>query len=213
MWNYFDKVYCINLEHRKDRWLECQQEFERAGLEVERFNAFSGDNRVLAFNKSQYGSLKKALADGCDTFLVLEDDVVFKSYNHLPQAISELPRDWDLFYLGANLVGSDVMRFQRPVRTGQYVSRLYDCWQSHAIAYTRKAAQWIVDHFDDTVVTAENPIYDEWLRVRVHKSMKSFIVNPQIAVQRPGFSDLWQNQADYTGCFYQGNNLMAVRLS
>ena len=38
--NYFDKVYCINLDDRKDRWEECVDEFNKIDAlnDVERFS-------------------------------------------------------------------------------------------------------------------------------------------------------------------------------
>lgn len=205
IWNYFDKIYCINLESRKDRWDSSLTEFNSAGIQAERFNAYEGDNKHLAFNKSQHECLKKALADGCQTFLILEDDVEFKSFSHLKSALSELPEEWDMLYLGANLIGSDVMRFKPPAKVGQHLSRLYDCWQTHAIAYTSGVAKEIVNKFNPD----EFPIYDEWLRTNILKNVRAYVVNPQIAVQKPNYSDIWQKDVDYSSCFHHGNNLMS----
>ena len=36
MKNYFDKIYCINLDSRPERWDECLVEFNKLELEVER---------------------------------------------------------------------------------------------------------------------------------------------------------------------------------
>lgn len=205
IWNYFDKIYCINLEIRKDRWDSSLTEFDRVGIKAERFNAYTGENKHLSFNKSQHECLKKALEDGCNTFLVLEDDVEFKSFSHLRSSLVELPEEWDILYLGANLIGSDVMRFKAPAKVGQHLSRVYDCWQTHAIAYTREVAKMIVNTFKPD----DFPIYDEWLRQNVLKNVRAYVVNPQIAVQRPDYSDIWQRDVDYTSCFTQGNNVMS----
>ena len=39
---YFDKIYCINLDRRDDRWEECIVEFNKHNLIVERYKAFDG---------------------------------------------------------------------------------------------------------------------------------------------------------------------------
>ena len=31
--DYFDKIYCINLDYRTDRWEQVQNEFEKIGIE------------------------------------------------------------------------------------------------------------------------------------------------------------------------------------
>ena len=40
--NYFDKVYCVNLDKRVDRWNECLNEFQKHNITVERFSALDG---------------------------------------------------------------------------------------------------------------------------------------------------------------------------
>ena len=40
--SFFDKIYCINLKHRIDRWENCQSQFKKYGLDVERFEAVNG---------------------------------------------------------------------------------------------------------------------------------------------------------------------------
>ena len=29
---YFDKIYCINLDRRTDKWSECESEFDKWGI-------------------------------------------------------------------------------------------------------------------------------------------------------------------------------------
>ena len=43
--DFFDEIYCINLERRTDRWKQCQSEFDKIGItdKVIRFKAF--DNK------------------------------------------------------------------------------------------------------------------------------------------------------------------------
>ena len=37
--DYFDKIYCINLDRRRDKWLDVQKEFIKHSLVVDRFSA------------------------------------------------------------------------------------------------------------------------------------------------------------------------------
>ena len=46
--NYFDKIICINLDRRPDRWREAQEQFKKAGITVERFSAVDGNPRGWA---------------------------------------------------------------------------------------------------------------------------------------------------------------------
>ena len=36
---FFDKIFCINLDSRPDRWEECEKMFSHYNLEVERVSA------------------------------------------------------------------------------------------------------------------------------------------------------------------------------
>jgi GR25 family glycosyltransferase involved in LPS biosynthesis len=46
--DYFDKIYCINLDSRPDRWEQAKSEFEKVGIldRVERFSACVGNEIV-----------------------------------------------------------------------------------------------------------------------------------------------------------------------
>jgi hypothetical protein len=141
MFEWFDKIYCINLDKRADRWQKSLEEFTKVGIQVERFKAYENDNRVLAFNKSQYYCIQKALEDGCERFLILEDDVEFRNWHHLDSAINELPGNWSLLQLGCNLLGVDTFKFQHPLPYSKHLRVLVDAWQTHAVGYTRAMGQ------------------------------------------------------------------------
>jgi GR25 family glycosyltransferase involved in LPS biosynthesis len=209
---FFDKIYLINLDKRTDRWVDSVNECIKMGIKgVERFKAFEGENRCRAFNRSQYECLKKALADGCEKFLILEDDIEFRNWQHVEQAMSELPGNWSGVWLGGNLIGLDTFKFREPLPYSKHLRVLVDSWQTHAIGYTRALAEWIVENFPYWKEEYEKEgliIYDEWLRVNVLPKFMCFVVNPQVAVQRKSFSDLWQCEADYSSCFERGNELM-----
>lgn len=202
--DYFNKIYCINLDARKDRWESCKKEFLAAQIEVERFSAVKGESPVIAFNTSQAAVIAKALEDGCENTLILEDDVKFKGDMHLHYAMNELPADWDSLYLGGNIIGIDTIPFQPPFRFSSHLFCLIDCWQTHAVAYSRKGMEFIRDNFK-----ADNGyIFDEWLRKNMLPRRKSFIIAPQIAYQRASFSDIWNVQANFEHLFEAGNKLL-----
>lgn len=209
MW--FDKTYCINLDKRTDRWQRSEEEFKRIGIEVERFKAYEGNNPMLAFNKSQYHVLKQVLNEGHKSSLILEDDVEFRDVSHMNAALSELPSNWDILFLGCNLIGCGGMEFEKPIYYSKHLRKLVDAWQTHAVAYSRGMVEWIVNNFpyhDDQYETEGLMIYDEWLRVNVIKKRMCFVVAPQVALQRPDHSDIWNTHADYSSLFERGNKLL-----
>lgn len=205
------RSYCISLADSYQDWSKAETEFKRIGLNVQRFIATPaserGDNACLAFNDSQYRVIKRAFVDGCVTATVFEDDVVFdKNWLHINQAVHELPEDWWLLYLGGNVFGMDTTVWEMPDKYSQHLMRLHNCWQTHAIMYSRKALEWIADNFKPK----ELPIYDEWLRVNVLNNQPCFMLNPMICYQRPRKSTIWGTHADYTGAHERGNKLFAA---
>ena len=187
----------MNLDRRPDRWEAVTKEFDRVGLEVERFRAcVNEENRFLGYNETYHGILSKYQKGG--TVLVLEDDVMFKSLAHMPRALNELPPDWDVLYLGANLNGTVQMHYSSALR---YIR---NSLMSHAIAYSEKMVDYIVDNFDP----GSFPIYDEWMRINIQDKFKCFVVAPMVAWQRPGYSDLWQTHANYVSTVDDGNKIL-----
>jgi hypothetical protein len=196
MWHYFDRIYCINLDARHDRWAQVYAECVRVGFRPIRTPGVMVDHdRVLGFNLAQIHALATGLESGADRFMIIEDDVMFKNLSHLSSALSELPVNYDMVYLGANV------REERPVFYSQHLRVLRDAWTTHAVGYTKESALSIMAMFDPN----GKVIYDEWLRVNILPQGRSYIVAPQVAVQRPSYSDIWQTHADYTSLYDEGN--------
>jgi GR25 family glycosyltransferase involved in LPS biosynthesis len=197
MWGFFDSVYCMNLDKRQDRWEAVTKEFNRVGLIAERFKAIDEEhtgNRYLSYNYTYHGILSKAVGKT----LVLEDDVIFKSLGHLEQALIELPQDWDVLYLGANLNGTKQERYSGNL------FKIRNSLMTHGVAYSDKMRRHIVESFNP----GEFPVYDEWLRINVQEQFKCFVVAPMVAWQRPGYSDLWQTHANYVSTLMDGEKLL-----
>lgn len=185
----FDKIFCINLDAREDRWQECLVEFDKVGMKVERFSA------LPSINQSMYACLIKCLK--YPSSLILEDDVTFKNKGHLEYAFRGLPKDWDLVSLGSTLISPH----NKKVNKHLYVYE--NGWATHAVGYSRKMVQWVLDNYDTS-----GEIYDEWLRKNVLPQFKCYIVKPMVAYQRPSFSDIRNRFADYTNGFEQSEKLM-----
>lgn len=195
--------YCINLSRNTQRWDDSVKEFLKAGLNyVEQVKVEEpADNRFLGFNRSMHMVIKMGYETG-GNFLIFEDDIAFeRDVWKLEHAFNELPEDFDLMYLGCNFFGNG--GFQLPVKYSRHLAQLPDAWQSHAILYSNKAAKFVLDNFDPETF----PVLDEWLRVNVMPQGKCYLVNPMVCYQRPGYSDLWQVNAEY-GCHVPGNLIL-----
>lgn len=142
---------------------------------------------------------------------IFENDVVFADdfEERFMTALSSLPNDWDILYLGGQVIGDDVAA-TRPKRIKNNLFRAYNINRTHAYAirntranaslfraiksaYRRDAPGFIGEHID-TILGSQL------------STVNAFIVLPQIAGQRAGTSSIsnrqvrerwWLNYGDY----------------
>ena len=209
-WSLIKSFYCLNLDKNPGRWDKCVPEFIKVGIDyVERIitHAEEGDRRYISFNHAHYDAIKKGYETG-EPFCIFEDDIAFDNrWKYLEEASHQLPAEWDLFYLGANLTGYDTNVWQMPMRATKNLARLFNAWMTHAIVYSNKGAKWVLDNFDPETF----PVYDEWLRINGMPNKEVYIMNPMICYQVPGFSDVSLCDVAY-GCHKEGNEWMKEKL-
>lgn len=185
----WDKAICINLDKRPDRWRDCQEEFARIGLQVDRFSALVGANGMQGLHMSNQRIFQCYAGE---RILVLEDDVVFCSFFKELYSImyNELPDNWDMLYLGGNA--------DRPqVRHSHWLYKAVGILTTHAILYSGRMTQWLANNMQvPEVVTRQNTI-DVWYANEIQPKFNCFIAYPQIAAQRLGYSDICGMDINY----------------
>ena len=140
------------------------------------------------FNQAQWNALKACKGNS----VIFEDDVTFEGAENLWRATDELPKDWDILYLGANVVGTDLCSWPEPVQYSSHLRRVTQAWTTHAVCYSQKGLDWILNNWDHN----SGQMYDDFLRCNLEK-LQAFITDPMICNQRPGFSDIWLRDVDY----------------
>jgi hypothetical protein len=114
--DYFDRVVVINLDRRKDRWEAVQDKLSKINWpfkEPERFSAYDGARLPMPIGwtlgagtwgclLSHREVLARAMQDGLNSVLVLEDDIFFAPdfENKVLEFIKNVPADWDQLMLG-----------------------------------------------------------------------------------------------------------------
>lgn len=207
-WSIIKHFYCLNLDKNPGRWENCVPEFIKVGIDyVEQIITHEGPDRYISFNHAHYDAIKKGYETG-EPFCIFEDDVVFaENWKPLEEASNQLPTEWDMTYLGANINGFPGCNWQMPVKVSPNLVRLYNAWMTHAIVYSNRGAKWVLDNFDPS----QFPVYDEWLRVNAMAERNIYLINPMICQQRPGYSDVSQRDVAY-GCHREGNKWMKENL-
>jgi GR25 family glycosyltransferase involved in LPS biosynthesis len=206
---FFDKIYCINLDRRSDRWNECVEKFNLMDIDVERFSACDGQLIDTGYGKVYNGELggtishtrliKKIIDHGYERVLVLEDDVEF-NHNFLTkteEVIRELPSDWDILFFGGNHTGGfDTIN-----------SNLIKVYQTYALqcyALNKKCLSTIYDNmirFIGHTLTCNKQLSPsvaaDFYMAKMHKFINAYSVYPNITWQRESFSDLQQSITFY----------------
>lgn len=190
--SFFDKIVCINLERRKDRWAECEQEFQAMDIQVERV-------RAIAHPQGPYGCALSHLTtirqnQHLDSLLIFEDDVAKKGdLSYLAEALQSLPAGWEVVYLGG-LVFPDEINTDR---VAGHVHRAKNVVCTHAYGLSRAGMQRIIREFGTPVSRGSRKPIDEYLRADLQPHGKAFIVTPMIFAQRPSHSDLTGKYSDH----------------
>ena len=157
------KAKIINLDGRPDRWERVKIEMDKIGVtNYERFPAIEG-----GWSGSVHSHLR-AVSEGEGMTLIFEDDVWFEPdlLDVLPKAISQLPDDFDMFYLGANV--------KQPAT--RYSNNLFrvtcGVHTNHAILFSDNARNIIRNHFNENLIngqfdfgkySAKFVTFDHWL--------------------------------------------------
>lgn len=194
--DFFDEIYCINLDKRTDRWRDIQAEFKKCSIEkrVKRFSAIEHIDGRIGCIKSHLEIIKQAKKKKLDNVLIFEDDAIIVNDNInsvLFQATSQLPSDWDLFYLGANL-HTQLIRYSNSLAT------LKHAYATHAIAYSKNVYDMFIEKFEKLLsIAAQDDILDVWLANNIQPMNKSFTVKPILATQKNDYSDINKSEVNY----------------
>lgn len=231
---FFDKVFVITLRRATDRHAHIQKELKGLDYElfygkdkqefsVEELQQKGIYNEALARRHHRYGKPMPAGMIGCSwshvevyktiiqnnyqRVLILEDDVVInrETVSIWPQAVQELPQDWELLYLGfaeketvppLAFVKKAVYHVQRlfgglnyshttisnlyPKKAGTYLSKAgyHDC--THAYGLTQSGAK--------KLLALQTPISffpDNLLaHAATNELLKAYIIQPKLINQQ-----------------------------
>lgn len=195
-WDFFQRRTCLALD---EDWPIICQELERVGMaDVWRFRPLdiNEEHGIFGVHQSFNASTKRMLSDFMDsdtaTCLILEGDCIFKDISQVEAGLNELPIDWDLVYLGANI------REPAPERISEHVFRVRDAWTTHAIGYSRRVVPFLLENQPGF----SEEMYDNWLG-RQLPNLNAYVISPMVAWQRPHYSGIWGREVNYDDIFVE----------
>jgi GR25 family glycosyltransferase involved in LPS biosynthesis len=200
--DYFDKIYCINLNHRLDRWKDSLLEFKRHNLKVERYNAIDGKEvgSLGRLSRGEHGALLSHLnlmiecrEKNLKNVLILEDDVEF-SENFVEKFFSWINEieDWDIIYFGAYHALNNPYNAYPLVKKTEHFYKTVHSVAAHCYALNHTVYNDLIGEMSKKT----NPL-DEHHTV-IQKKYKCYVIRPHLAWQRSSFSDIAEKEVDYT---------------
>lgn len=195
---YFDKIICINLDKRLDKWKECLSQFLEFGIKAERFSGHDmsdgwGNNGCTA---SHRGVLELICHHRWHRTLILEDDFLITHPNAqqmFSDMIGDVPDDWQMLYLGGHYGDAP------QARVSKHVIRIGRMMTTSSYAVTYKFARHIAPH-----ISGIGPI--DTLYFDAHHTLPCYIFQPRLMVQRPCFSDIQQRECNNQDCMQDTNH-------
>lgn len=204
-----EKIFCINLDHRKDRREACESIFKRLKLDVEFFSAIDGKKINVQNKKISDGHVGCCLShreiykiiekSSWNNVLILEDDVEFHENieSLFEEYYKQVPEDWNLLYFGGN------HNRQKYKMINQNIHRLSKTYTTHCYMVKKNAIPVILRQL------SEERIYNH--EVDVHLSFVQNIIPcygfiPHLAWQRSSYSDILDANTNYE--FLKDNSLL-----
>jgi GR25 family glycosyltransferase involved in LPS biosynthesis len=195
---YFDKIYCINLNQRPERWENCLAEFKKHNIKVERFSAIDG-TKVEHYDNINIGAagcfmshlsiFKEMVKNNWSRVLILEDDVVFaKDFSkRIPNILNNLPPSFDVVYLGASYVikGKEINPF---------LSKVVSAGTTSSYIVSLEFANKFLENYKE--INCEIDV----LFAKLQKKLNFFISNEPLIWQKEGFSDILNEEVSYESC-------------
>jgi len=217
MFNFFEKIYLINLEERKDRLEKSLINFKNYDINnFQRFDAIKINKENYLYleekERSQLGcalSFYRIIIDAYvknfSSILILEDDFEFihdkeDTNLFLNKSINDLPSDWDVFYLGANIM-YDYTNY--PIeKFSDNLLKLNSAYCTHAISFSRKAILKILEIFPNESLFIEKMNHykaiDIFLANYFCFNNSCFICTEMLCSQSFGFSSIENCMTDYS---------------
>jgi len=196
--DFFDKVFVINLDHRIDRWEKVVDRFKSINLnDYERFSAIKSQEGWEGCKLSHLSIIKIAKERGYKNFIVFEDDFLLHDNfeNLLKDTLSQLPNNWDMFYLGGNtsyskykeLISPNIIKLDSVLTTHCYAMKetLYDRVLNEANKMSPQR-----DFFRGQAI-------DVYYSQFICKDSNVYIAEPMLCYQEEGYSDIEKKIMNY----------------
>jgi hypothetical protein len=200
LFDRFDKVFCINLDRRKDRLDNFNKEVEKYNLgEYERISAIDGNflEKNSTLKPGELGLLltvKNILTFSIEkkysSIIIVEDDCYFTDeIVNIDEYFKFIPSDWEMLYMGGN--HNIHVGYKPPQIINEKVVKIHNTYSAHFVCLKSKLFEDIIN----CIEKKDEPI--DVIYSKLQKKYLAYSFYPAMAKQTPNFSDINQIQVDY----------------
>ena len=197
MVEFIEKVVYINLESRKDRLEQIQQELSIFPPEkVERFNAIFNEKGAIGCSMSHIAVLEMAISQNWKNVLIVEDDMHWSNFSQPIELLNKLlSPPYDVIGLGGTLVN-----YNRNTYKASFFSTTIAYVISHhyypiLLENFKEGCQKLIQSYEPPKYALDR----YWQQIQSRDNW--YIIMPPICIQRPSYSDIEKKDVDYTSIF------------
>lgn len=192
-------TFFINLEHRKDRLLHVKQQFDKLGVNAERFNAVKTNSGAIGCTISHIKCLELAAERGYDQVFVCEDDITFLDIDKLRDSLTQFQNSglqWDVLFIS----GNNAPPFQQ---VSDYCVRVSNCRCGTGYVVKKHYYSTLIENMREGLKNlmrdpTNKPMYAldmYWNKLQQRDNW--YLLIPLTVVQAPCYSDIEQRNVDY----------------
>lgn len=194
MFEYFDKIYIINLDKHKQRYLETQNELTKFGIKnycryqgVTVNNGQTVKDRERGCAESHFNIIKEAKVNHYKQILIFEDDIQIdeklRNYDNIIKNFLNT-NSWQMFYLGGN-------HLAKPNQVQSYIGKVIKTYTTHAYALHESSYDIILNLVNQDKQI--DVIYADHIQVNYN----CYCTIPRLITQREGMSYIQNLMRNY----------------
>jgi glycosyl transferase family 25 len=190
-----EKVVYINLERRKDRLEQIQQELSIFPPEkVQRFNAISHEKGAIGCSMSHIAVLEMAISQNWKNVLIVEDDMQWSNFSEVILR-SLLSQPYDVIGLGGTFVRYNKHTYKASFFSTTTAYVISNHYYSVLLQNFKEGCQKLIESYEPPKYALDR----YWQQIQSRDDW--YIIMPPICIQRPSYSDIENTNVNYNSLF------------
>ena len=196
----FEHSLFINLDHRKDRLEHVEKEFEKVGIQAERFNAIKTTSGAVGCTLSHIKCLEIAKERDYEQVFICEDDITFTNPELFKTNIEKFCENedimWDVLIIGGNNVPPYKQYYD-------YCARVYNCQTTTGYIVKQEFYDVMIKNFKEGVTKLmRDPNNRQMYAIDIYwkkLQMENFwyMITPPTVTQYENYSDIENKNLNY----------------